>query len=369
MKLKAVKLILPLGVWASLFIPGASLAEPPLGYDESGTVRFKISTGKELSASPDGGLYVNGQLLVNCSRTPGGKKDTEQAIAKCYPGYSKIEDPSGAELRVYPDHAKAVDASGREYSAKPGAKAKVRGAEGSIGVGADGSVKVHEGGESVTIGTGGQVRIDDGREKVDVTRDAVVSDKGESVKMSQDGTVGTTDGSDTVQVGDGAVQIRSQGESTTITGNWRTRPSSYSAADNEKIMKELDATAQAGRISVELPGEILFDFNSTTIRKEAATTLSKVAHLIRQKAGASVEVLGHTDSIGTESQNKKLSQSRAVSVMRWLNSKEAIPASLMKGRGIGSNKPVAHNTNPDGSDNPNGRARNRRVEILIGTVK
>lgn len=81
-----------------------------------------------------------------------------------------------------------------------------------------------------------------------------------------------------------------------------------------------------------------------------------------------VYIVGHTDSIGGDAYNHKLSSDRAAAVMGWLSRHESIPAAIMVGRGLGSTKPVAHNTTmPDGSDNPEGRARNRRVEILLAT--
>ncbi len=69
--------------------------------------------------------------------------------------------------------------------------------------------------------------------------------------------------------------------------------------------------------------------------------------------------------MGSDAHNLDLSQARAVAVMRWLNRSEGIPTEIMVGQGLGAKKPITHNTMPDGSDNPEGRARNRRVEIAI----
>ena len=82
---------------------------------------------------------------------------------------------------------------------------------------------------------------------------------------------------------------------------------------------------------------------------------------------ADIFVVGHTDSVGDNAYNQKLSERRAVSVMHWLNTHESIPAHLMKGQGMGAKKPIAYNTMPDGSDNPEGRAKNRRVEIRFAS--
>jgi outer membrane protein OmpA-like peptidoglycan-associated protein len=63
----------------------------------------------------------------------------------------------------------------------------------------------------------------------------------------------------------------------------------------------------------------------------------------------------------------KLSENRAVSVKNWLVRNAGVSASRITTRGFGETKPVAPNTNPNGSDNPAGRQKNRRVEITIRT--
>jgi outer membrane protein OmpA-like peptidoglycan-associated protein len=85
------------------------------------------------------------------------------------------------------------------------------------------------------------------------------------------------------------------------------------------------------------------------------------------RSAGEIYVIGHTDSMGDDQYNQKLSEARAISVMRWLNETEDIPLALMKGRGMGSKKPITYNTMPDGSDNPEGRAKNRRVEIRFAS--
>jgi len=74
-----------------------------------------------------------------------------------------------------------------------------------------------------------------------------------------------------------------------------------------------------------------------------------------------------TDAKGAADYNAKLSRDRALAVMRWLSRNEKIPTTVLVGRGVGAKYPVAPNQKRDGSDNPDGRARNRRVEIQFGT--
>lgn len=97
------------------------------------------------------------------------------------------------------------------------------------------------------------------------------------------------------------------------------------------------------------------------------TLLSRVFFL--SFAYGEIYVIGHTDSVGSDESNQNLSEGRAVSVMRWLNARERVPADLMRGRGMGEKKPIAYNTLPDGRDNPAGRAQNRRVELRFAAKR
>jgi photosystem I P700 chlorophyll a apoprotein A2 len=80
-----------------------------------------------------------------------------------------------------------------------------------------------------------------------------------------------------------------------------------------------------------------------------------------------VVVVGHTDSIGSESSNQALSVDRAASVVESLAQELGIDVGRLSAEGRGASEPVAPNTNPDGSDNPDGRQLNRRVEIFVLT--
>jgi outer membrane protein OmpA-like peptidoglycan-associated protein len=151
-----------------------------------------------------------------------------------------------------------------------------------------------------------------------------------------------------------------------IDAAWRTRASRFSAADTARLLDELGARVEGGVTTVDLSGDVLFDFGSSAIRSDAAAQLAKVAHVLRQKATGRVQVLGHTDSVGSEAANQQLSEQRAVAVVQWLQAKEGIPAELLEARGLGETRPIAHNTKPDGSDDPAGRAKNRRVEVVFG---
>ncbi|MGE3825822.1 MAG: OmpA family protein, partial [Bacteroidia bacterium] len=109
---------------------------------------------------------------------------------------------------------------------------------------------------------------------------------------------------------------------------------------------------------------IFFDYNLSIIRKESEEELQKLLVYMRENKGVKVEVSGHTDSHGNNDYNIELSRDRANSVVRYLTSR-GIEASRLKSVGMGETQPIAINENPDGSDNPEGRQLNRRIEIRI----
>jgi outer membrane protein OmpA-like peptidoglycan-associated protein len=135
--------------------------------------------------------------------------------------------------------------------------------------------------------------------------------------------------------------------------------------DLEGALKELNAEVTAREIKVQLKSDLLFDFDRADIKKEGEPALEKVAVVLKSYPNSKVLVEGHTDSVGKDGYNKALSEKRASTVAKWLVAKSGTKAANIQTKGWGKSKPVAHNTKPDGSDDPEGRARNRRVEIVI----
>lgn len=109
---------------------------------------------------------------------------------------------------------------------------------------------------------------------------------------------------------------------------------------------------------------IYFDLDKSDIRPDAATELDKLVDLLTDNPEIKIEMSSHTDSIGTNSYNIQLSQRRAESTVSYLISKGIAPNRLVA-KGYGEERPIARNTNPDGTDNPEGRQRNRRTEFKI----
>jgi len=109
---------------------------------------------------------------------------------------------------------------------------------------------------------------------------------------------------------------------------------------------------------------ILFEFDRSNIQEESFTELDKLALLLKAKPLFKAEIVGHTDHKGPASYNLHLSQRRASAVIRYLVGKGTSPNRLLV-KGYGESRPIEPNTFPDGTDNPEGRAKNRRTEITI----
>ncbi|MCU0565306.1 MAG: OmpA family protein [Oculatellaceae cyanobacterium Prado106] len=132
----------------------------------------------------------------------------------------------------------------------------------------------------------------------------------------------------------------------------------------QQALSQLNAQQTSDGIRIVLPENILFDFDQFNIRPDAKATLTSLSQIIRHYS-APVAIQGYTDSKGSDAYNQTLSDQRAKSVKDYLVQNFSIKADLMTTKGFGETQPVAPNTNPDGSDNPEGRQKNRRVEVLI----
>jgi outer membrane protein OmpA-like peptidoglycan-associated protein len=124
----------------------------------------------------------------------------------------------------------------------------------------------------------------------------------------------------------------------------------------------VDVVRNGDNITLNMPGNITFAFDSSNLQPQFYPVLDNVASTLNEYNQTVIEVAGHTDSVGSDSYNQQLSVQRANSVAAYLSSK-----GIMQQRkitvGAGESRPVASN------DSEAGRAQNRRVEITIVPVR
>jgi len=126
------------------------------------------------------------------------------------------------------------------------------------------------------------------------------------------------------------------------------------------------AAKQGGPTEFRLPADVLFAFDSATLSPAAQIALDSLVKQVNGTSGT-VSVAGNTDAIGSDAYNQTLSEQRAAAVADAL--KQRLGGKFSYGSvGFGKTKPVAPNTNPDGSDNPDGRAQNRHVDVEVTTT-
>lgn len=135
--------------------------------------------------------------------------------------------------------------------------------------------------------------------------------------------------------------------------------------DLQKAQQEFQAQQSGRSLSMNLSGDVLFDYDKAVLKPEAEQALKKVAVVLSQFPESKVAVEGYTDSKGAKATNMQLSRERAQSVKDWLVKNGGVVAGIISTKGYGEQNAIAPNTNPDGTDNPLGRALNRRVSIIV----
>jgi OmpA-OmpF porin, OOP family len=127
----------------------------------------------------------------------------------------------------------------------------------------------------------------------------------------------------------------------------------------------VSTTESERRVEVTLAADVLFAFDKASLTSRARGRIGEVAARIRKGRAARVRVNGYTDSKGSAGYNLRLSKRRATAVAGALRRQLGAGAPPLQANGRGEANPVAPNTKKDGSDNPRGRARNRRVTVVI----
>jgi len=119
----------------------------------------------------------------------------------------------------------------------------------------------------------------------------------------------------------------------------------------------LETRETARGLILNMPN-VLFEFDKADLKPEAREKLAKISGILLTYPELKIEADGHTDAIGTDEYNQKLSEARAESVRSYL-AQEGVPADHLTSRGFGKTRPISTNTTAEG------RQRNRRVELLV----
>ncbi|WP_196757455.1 OmpA family protein [Prochlorococcus marinus] len=172
-----------------------------------------------------------------------------------------------------------------------------------------------------------------------------------------------------------AISISSKPDRVSINSNNEVKNMVYETHDLvlnvntlEYPIEDLHIVVEKEReILIELSADVLFDFDKANLKPSAVAALESVANRIRETSRGDVRIEGHTDSKGSNEYNQTLSEKRAISVRNWFVSEGGLSNVKFATKGLGELKPVVSNTTEEGADDPIGRQRNRRVEIIIKT--
>jgi outer membrane protein OmpA-like peptidoglycan-associated protein len=120
----------------------------------------------------------------------------------------------------------------------------------------------------------------------------------------------------------------------------------------------VSVTRSGDQIILNMPGNVTFKTDSSDINASFYSALNSVVLVLNEYKKTSIDIIGHTDSVGSDSYNQQLSERRARSVAEYMAGQGVLPARLLIA-GYGKSQPIASN------DTPEGRAQNRRVTLQI----
>jgi outer membrane protein OmpA-like peptidoglycan-associated protein/tetratricopeptide (TPR) repeat protein len=179
-----------------------------------------------------------------------------------------------------------------------------------------------------------------------------------------------------------AQEVKKLNELHTITYNLATDGMDFAVSAYIRTINEGDNTNYTEFIdlipidtsSISIPESMIafeniyFDFDKFFLRDKSMEILDKIYNYMAANPQVTIQMDGHCDWMGTDEYNVGLSQNRAVSAFKYLTSR-GISASRISRKWYGESQPAASNANPDGTDNPDGRQLNRRVEFKITTAE
>ncbi len=133
---------------------------------------------------------------------------------------------------------------------------------------------------------------------------------------------------------------------------------SFDEAQKKFSSDEAEVYKQNGNLLIRLKG-LHFASGGSQLPAENTALLDKVKNVVESMNAEKVVVEGHTDSVGGQAKNEKLSQKRADAVAKYLVSANAVPQDKVEATGYGYSRPLASNKSKEG------RAENRRVDVVV----
>ncbi len=143
-----------------------------------------------------------------------------------------------------------------------------------------------------------------------------------------------------------------------VTGAVIGRKMDKQAEEMQKVLGDAEVKRVGEGIVIEFRDKVLFGFDRADLTAQAKTNLDKLTNILQKYPDTNIEVLGHTDSKGTDNYNQSLSERRASSVSTYIRT-QGVNSSRLSTRGLGESDPKTSN------DTDAGQAENRRVEFVI----
>lgn len=144
-----------------------------------------------------------------------------------------------------------------------------------------------------------------------------------------------------------------------VTGAIIGKKMDKQAEEMEKVLKDDAEVKRVGEgIVIEFKEKVLFGFNRADLSATAQSNLDKLINVLQKYPDTNIEIIGHTDNVGSDEYNQGLSERRASSVSSYLRNK-GVSSSRVTTKGMGESDPKVSN------DTESGRAENRRVEFVI----
>lgn len=184
---------------------------------------------------------------------------------------------------------------------------------------------------------------------------ATRSQKGAVIGAAGGGAIGAVIGKATGNTAMGAIIGATVGG---VTGAIIGKKMDKQAEEMKKVLGDAEVRREGEGIVINFKEKVLFSFNSADLGNNAQGNLDKLVNILNKYPDTNIEVIGHTDSKGTDDYNQSLSERRATAVTSYLRTHD-IASGRLSAKGMGETDPVASN------DTEDGRAQNRRVEFVI----